>query len=140
MLWLPAVLIAAVSNLDNLAVGVAFGMRGTRITAAPNLIIAAVTMTATAAAMTSGRALADLIPSVLAASLGSVIIIAIGAWTVPASLSAVRAPARSRWYAPRPRASRHSRKRPPIRSETSSGARSTAPSQCNRSRNVESER
>jgi putative Mn2+ efflux pump MntP len=88
---LPAILIAAVSNLDNLAVGVAFGLRDTKITAIPNVIIAAVTMTATAAAMTSGRVLSELIPSVAAASLGSLIIIAIGAWTAIASLSAVRA-------------------------------------------------
>jgi putative Mn2+ efflux pump MntP len=48
VLWLSAVLIAAVSNLDNLAAGAAFGMRDTRIGAAPNVVIAAVTMVATA--------------------------------------------------------------------------------------------
>jgi putative Mn2+ efflux pump MntP len=37
VLWLSAVLIAVVSNLDNLAAGVAFGMRDTRIAAAPNV-------------------------------------------------------------------------------------------------------
>jgi putative Mn2+ efflux pump MntP len=49
MLSLSAVLIAAVANLDNLGAGLAFGLRETRITAVPNAVIAALTMTATAA-------------------------------------------------------------------------------------------
>jgi putative Mn2+ efflux pump MntP len=93
VLWLSAVLIAAVSNLDNLAVGVAFGMRDTRIAAAPNLVTAAVTMAATAGAMTSGRALSGALPPSFAAALGASIIGAIGVWTVLASLRAVRMPA-----------------------------------------------
>ena len=95
MLWLSAVLIAAVSNLDNLAAGVAFGMRDTRIAAAPNVVIAAVTMAATAGAMTSGRALSRVLPPSLAAALGASIISAIGIWTVLASLQFVRLPASS---------------------------------------------
>lgn len=91
---LPAILIAAVSNLDNLGVAVAIGIRGTRISAIPNLIIAAATMAGTAAAMSSGSALSKLVPSSTAASLGSVIIIAVGAGTILASLGPVRAPER----------------------------------------------
>jgi putative Mn2+ efflux pump MntP len=92
VLWLSAVLIAAVSNLDNLTVGVAFGMRDTRIAAAANVVIAAVTMAATAGAMTSGRALSRILPPSVAAALGASIICAIGVWTVVASLRAVRSP------------------------------------------------
>jgi putative sporulation protein YtaF len=95
MLWLAAVVIAAVSNLDNLAAGVAFGMRDTRIAAAPNAMIAAVTMAATAGAMTSGRALSNVLPPSLAAALGASIISAIGVWTILASLHALRSPASS---------------------------------------------
>lgn len=94
MLWLASS-IAAVSNLDNLAAGVAYGIRRTRISAAPNLIIALITMAATAAAMTSGRALSELLPAAVANSLGAVIIIAIGAWTLLAWPSNVRARARA---------------------------------------------
>jgi putative Mn2+ efflux pump MntP len=36
MLSISVILIAAVSNLDNLAVGVAFGMRDQKIAATPN--------------------------------------------------------------------------------------------------------
>jgi putative Mn2+ efflux pump MntP len=95
MLWLSAAVIAAVSNLDNLTAGVAFGMRDTRIAAAPNAVIAAVTMAATAGAMTSGRALSNVLPPSLAAALGASIICAIGVWTILASLHALRSPASS---------------------------------------------
>ncbi len=92
---LSAVLIAVISNLDNLAAGVAFGMRDTRIAAAPNLVIAAVTMAATAVAMTSGRAVSGVLAPSFAAALGASIISAIGIWTVLASLYAARLPAGS---------------------------------------------
>jgi putative Mn2+ efflux pump MntP len=95
VLWLSAVLIAVVSNLDNLAAGVAFGMRDTRIAATPNVVIAAVTMAATAGAMTSGHALSRVLPPELAASLGASIISAIGVRTILASLHDVRLPASS---------------------------------------------
>lgn len=85
MFWLSAILIAAVSNLDNLSVGVALGMRGRPVGLAPNAIIAAVTMAATAAAMTSGRAIARLLPSAIASDLGAGIIITLGVLTVFAS-------------------------------------------------------
>jgi putative Mn2+ efflux pump MntP len=96
VLWLSALLIAAVSNLDNLAAGVAFGMRDTRIAVGPNLLIAAVTMAATAGAMTSGHALARVLSPSLAAALGAAIICTIGVWTVLASLHDVRVSARDK--------------------------------------------
>jgi putative Mn2+ efflux pump MntP len=93
VLWLSAVLVAAVSNVDNLAAGIALGLRGTRITLAPNALIAGVTMAGTAAALTSGHALARLLPTGLADSVGAVIIVSIGVMTVVASRSPVREPA-----------------------------------------------
>jgi putative Mn2+ efflux pump MntP len=80
------------SNVDNLAVGVAFGVQGARIAAIQNMIIAALTMTGTALAVSSGRALSLLISPSAASKLGSLIIIAIGAGTLLASLSAFRTP------------------------------------------------
>jgi putative Mn2+ efflux pump MntP len=96
MLWLSAVLIAAVSNLDNLGVGTAFGMRDTPVSALANVIIAAVTMAATAIAMTFGRALSQLIAPSIGSALGSAIIIAVGAGTVITWIRTIRTPARSR--------------------------------------------
>jgi putative sporulation protein YtaF len=86
MLLLAAVLVATVSNLDNLAAGFAFGVRGTRIAMTPNLIIAVITMAGTAAAMTSGHALSHLLAPTVASALGASIIIAIGARTILGSL------------------------------------------------------
>jgi len=94
LLWIAAVLVAAVSNLDNLAAAIAFGIRGTRINGTANVMIAALTMAATAGAMTSGRALASLMPSSMPSVLGSLIIIGMGAATVVDSISALRAPSR----------------------------------------------
>lgn len=90
MLLLSAVLIAAVSNLDNLGVGFAFGMRDTRVAIAPNLLIAALTMAGTAGAMTSGRALSHLMSPSLATDAGALIIIAIGLATAMSSLRTLR--------------------------------------------------
>src|SRR5215471_4059233 len=70
-------------------------MRGTRIRAIANLIIAAVTMAGTAGAMSFGRALSKFIASPVAGSLGAAIIIGVGAATILASLDAGGAPHRS---------------------------------------------
>ena len=92
MLWLSAVLIAAVSNLDNLAAGVALGLRGTRIAPAPNVLIAGVTMVGTAGAITFGHALSRLVGASLSSSVGAVIIVSIGVVTVAASRASVSEP------------------------------------------------
>jgi putative Mn2+ efflux pump MntP len=89
---LSAVLVALASNVDNLAVGVAFGMRGQRIGLASNSLIAAITMVGTAGAMTSGHAFATVLPPTLASALGGTIVLAIGVVTVGASVRTLRRP------------------------------------------------
>jgi putative Mn2+ efflux pump MntP len=83
-------LIAAVSNLDNLAAGVALGVRGTPIDLGRNVLIAAVTMVGTAGAITSGDFLARLLPLNVVGAVGALIIASIGIITLVAS----RAPRR----------------------------------------------
>jgi putative Mn2+ efflux pump MntP len=90
--WLAALLIGVVSNLDNLGAGVALGIRGTRVDATENLIVAAITMAATAAAITCGHVLSTLIPSAVTGWLGPLIIIAIGIATVRSPVQAPRPP------------------------------------------------
>jgi putative Mn2+ efflux pump MntP len=90
---LAAVLVALVSNVDNLTVGVAFGMRGQRIAGAPNALIAAITMVGTAGAMTSGHVLATALRPSVASALGGTIILAIGVMTAATSVRTVRRPA-----------------------------------------------
>lgn len=92
MFLLSAVLIAVVSNLDNLAAGFAFGMRGARIALGPNAVIAGVTMAGTAAAMSSGRAISRLLPPPVASVVGSSIIVTIGVASVVASVRGLREP------------------------------------------------
>jgi putative sporulation protein YtaF len=75
---LAALLIGVVSNLDNLGVGVSFGIRGTRIDAMANLIVAGITMAVTAASLTCGHVLSKILPSAVTGWLGPLIIIAIG--------------------------------------------------------------
>jgi putative Mn2+ efflux pump MntP len=89
--WLAALLIAAVSNFDNLGVGIACGARGTRIDAKANLVIAAMTMAATGAAVTIGGALFNIVPAEVSELAGPLIIIVIG-------LGTVRSSVRARWY------------------------------------------
>jgi putative Mn2+ efflux pump MntP len=60
---LEAVLIAVASNLDNLTVGIALGMRPRPVSVLANLVIAAVTMIGTAAAMVLGDTLSTICPS-----------------------------------------------------------------------------
>jgi len=88
--------IGAVSNLDNLGVAVAVGMRGTRIGAMANLIVAGITMVVTAAAVTCGHLSSKLLPAAVTGWLGPLIIIAIGTGTVLTSAQTRRGPDRPR--------------------------------------------
>jgi putative Mn2+ efflux pump MntP len=90
--WTAALLIGAVSNLDNLGVGVALGMRGRRVGAVANLIVAGITMAATAAAVTCGDLLSKLVPSAVTGWLGPLIIIAIGVATARPFAQTPRSP------------------------------------------------
>jgi putative Mn2+ efflux pump MntP len=92
VLWLWALLVAVVSNLDNLAAGFAYGLRNTKIGTGSNVVIAAVTMAGTAAAMTSGRELSRLLAPSFASQIGGLIILIIGVKTVAMGLQAVRRP------------------------------------------------
>jgi putative sporulation protein YtaF len=89
-LWIGAVLIAVVSNLDNLTVGIALGIRPLRVSTIANLIIAAVTMIGTGAAITLGRTLSDYLPAPTAQLLGGLTLVAVGAWMTATGVHAVR--------------------------------------------------
>jgi putative sporulation protein YtaF len=92
---LAALLIGVVSNLDNLGVGVAFGIRGTRIDAMANLIVAGITMAVTAGSVTCGHVLSKIFPAAVTGWLGPLIIIGIGIGTALPSARMSRRPAPS---------------------------------------------
>jgi putative sporulation protein YtaF len=104
MLWLGAVLIAVASNLDNLTVGIALGMRPLRVSALANLLIAAVTVAGTAAAMAAGDTLKSYLPESTAHLLGGLTLIAIGAWMIVTGIRALL-----RWTVNPPRQARDGR-------------------------------
>ena len=68
--WISACLFALSANIDNFPIGIAYGLRGMRIGAGGNLLIACLTSLGTAAAMLLGGGLARLIPPDTANALG----------------------------------------------------------------------
>jgi putative Mn2+ efflux pump MntP len=66
------------ANGDNLTVGFAYGLRGTRIGPASNLLIAILTTAATLAALAVGANLRQLMPSALPDLVGGVLLVGLG--------------------------------------------------------------
>ena len=78
--WISACLFALSANIDNFPIGIAYGLRGMRIGAGGNLLIACLTSLGTAAAMLLGGGLARLIPPDTANALGCVLLVLMGLW------------------------------------------------------------
>jgi len=87
-------LISLASNLDNLGVGLAYGVRRIRIPLLPNLLIAGCGMLATYLTVWAGGMVARFLPVHLANVIGAVMIIGVGLWVMkpkaPASAKPVR--------------------------------------------------
>jgi putative Mn2+ efflux pump MntP len=90
VLWLAAVLIAITSNLDNLTIGIALGLRPLRVTVVTNVAIAVLTMIGTAAAMSLGSTLGHALPPARAGLLGGLALIGIGAWMTLTGIAGLR--------------------------------------------------
>jgi putative sporulation protein YtaF len=86
MHWISIILIAFASNLDNLGIGITFGIRSTTIPNKSNGIIAAITMLGTYISITMGEFVSRYLHESVANIGGAAIIIAIGIWTVAGSL------------------------------------------------------
>ena len=78
--WISACLFALSANIDNFPIGIAYGLRGMRIGAGGNLLIACLTSLGTAAAMLLGGGLARLIPPDTANALGCMLLVLMGLW------------------------------------------------------------
>ncbi len=82
-LHLLAILLLTISsNADNVVVGIAFGVRGTRVPLASNLLIAAISATGTLLSMLAGKTMAGFVQSQLAAWIGGLMIIGAGVWVL----------------------------------------------------------
>lgn len=68
------------ANLDNLGVGIAYGMRKTRISAVSNFLIALISAILTYLAMVFAQFLELVLPADIINELGAIIIIGVGIW------------------------------------------------------------
>ncbi|MCB2292337.1 sporulation membrane protein YtaF [Clostridium algoriphilum] len=74
------------SNLDNVVVGIAYGIKKVKVSIIANLIIAIVTSTATFLSMLVGSYISKLLPHSVANILGAIVIIILGLYFVTQSL------------------------------------------------------
>ncbi len=79
---LSSLLLALASNVDNFAVGIAYGMKRLRISLLSNLLIALVSGIGTLLSMSVGDVISSYLPSPVANGLGSAVLVAIGLWGI----------------------------------------------------------
>ncbi len=82
MNFLSTVLLAVSSNLDNLGVGISYGMRKVRIPWQSNLIIAVITSAGTWLSMTFGSLVSYAMDPAMAGTVGAFIIMGAGVWVI----------------------------------------------------------
>ncbi|WP_028777361.1 sporulation membrane protein YtaF [Shimazuella kribbensis] len=82
MEWLTIILIGIAANLDNLGVGVAYGVQSTKIPVKSNFIIAGIGAVITYFSVTLGSWIGNYIDPDLANIGGGIILFGIGAWTI----------------------------------------------------------
>lgn len=81
-LFLSALLFSLSSNLDNVVVGTAYGLKKIKIGLLPNLIIALITSTGTPLAMSVGIYISKFLPDYISNSFGAGVIIILGGYFV----------------------------------------------------------
>ena len=83
---LSSFLLSISCNVDNFAVGIAYGVKKIRICILSNLVIACVSGVGTVASMMAGKVICNYLPNVIANALGSGALITIGIWTIGSAL------------------------------------------------------
>ena len=82
MHFISAVLFAISANMDNIPLGIAYGIRGIKISPARNLLIALITSAGTLVSMSLGTIITLFIAKETAAIIGCSILIAMGLWFI----------------------------------------------------------
>ncbi|MEO4053846.1 manganese efflux pump [Solibacillus sp. CAU 1738] len=82
MHWITIILIGIASNLDNLGIGLAYGVKQVRIPVLSNVIIALMSMVVTYVAVSAGGTIIEYISVHTANILGSLLLCIIGLWTL----------------------------------------------------------
>lgn len=85
-LILAALLFSLSSNLDNVVIGTAYGIKKINIGIIPNLIIAVVTSTGTFLSMSFGVYISKFLPHSVANDLGAIVIVILGIYFVTQSI------------------------------------------------------
>lgn len=80
MQWIMVIFLGIAANLDNLGIGLAYGIRKTKIPIRSNVTIALVSMVVTFAAMVAGERVTTYISVNTADILGGLLLCAIGVW------------------------------------------------------------
>lgn len=88
MTWALALLIAFAANVDNLGVGIAYGIRKIKVSWQANLIIAVLSLAATWLAEELGFVIRDYLNVATANWVGALLIIGIGLWIIAEPLLA----------------------------------------------------
>jgi len=82
MHWISIILIGIAANLDNLGIGLAYGVKRVKIPALSNAVIALMSMIVTFVAVTAGGTIVEYISPHIANLLGSLLLCTIGLWTL----------------------------------------------------------
>ncbi|MFJ7732037.1 manganese efflux pump [Lysinibacillus sp. NPDC097231] len=82
MHWISIILIGIAANLDNLGIGLAYGVKRVRIPILSNAAIALMSMIVTYVAVTAGGTIVEFISPKAANLVGSLLLITIGLWTL----------------------------------------------------------
>ncbi|MFJ8091038.1 manganese efflux pump [Lysinibacillus sp. NPDC095746] len=85
MHWIAIILIGIAANLDNLGIGLAYGIKRVKIPILSNAVIALISMIVTYAAVTAGSVVINFISPDFANLIGSLLLCAIGIWTLLSS-------------------------------------------------------
>lgn len=92
MQWITILLLGIAANLDNLVVSLAYSVKQTKIPFISNLTIAGVSMTVTYVSVIAGNTIIEYISPDTASLIGSLLLCAIGLWTVMPHHSSGEAP------------------------------------------------
>ncbi|MFE4897939.1 manganese efflux pump MntP [Peribacillus butanolivorans] len=82
MHWITIILIGVAANLDNLGIGLAYGVKQTKIPILSNITIAIMSMIVTYVAVIAGGTIIEYISPNIANLLGSLLLCVIGLWTL----------------------------------------------------------
>ncbi|MBW4553508.1 MAG: manganese efflux pump [Aphanocapsa sp. GSE-SYN-MK-11-07L] len=77
-----SLLLSLASNVDNFAVGIAYGVKRLRISLLSNLLIALISGVGTLLSMSVGDVISSYLPNPVANGLGSAVLVAIGLWGI----------------------------------------------------------